>query len=323
MPSSLTGTRAPLWWWWRHDDDDDDDDDGGKEEEREREREKEREKASKQHYERVVNAMKTNNKSGSERHTRQGAQWRRLRDVYCTSAARPRTRDDRTQQTSKTEKRAEEDVWQCEKERDRRRRRLQWRTRRESLFAIAATPCLYRMTRTSNCEAMEAANHQAEVRQVIASVIEENRPKLPAILRLAFHDAGTFDMKTGRGGANGSIRLELDRPENAGLKRATRVIDSLYKEINSAEPGAIDSTVPSNDIKCSYADIIAISGAIAVEISGGPRIDIGMGRIDAIEADANDMLPQENASSAELKSIFQRMGLSTKVWFEILLHWLS
>lgn len=37
-------------------------------------------------------------------------------------------------------------------------------------------------------------------------------------LRLVLHDAGTFDVATGTGGLNGSVVLELDRPENKSLK---------------------------------------------------------------------------------------------------------
>lgn len=40
----------------------------------------------------------------------------------------------------------------------------------------------------------------------------------PVLLRLVFHDAGTYAAATGDGGANGSLLFELDRPENRGLK---------------------------------------------------------------------------------------------------------
>jgi len=42
----------------------------------------------------------------------------------------------------------------------------------------------------------------------------------PVLLRLVFHDAGTYAATAGDGGANGSLRYELDRPENRGLKVA-------------------------------------------------------------------------------------------------------
>ncbi|XP_068649329.1 uncharacterized protein [Aristolochia californica] len=37
------------------------------------------------------------------------------------------------------------------------------------------------------------------------------------MLRPAFHDTGTFEKEENSGGMNGSIILELDRPENSGL----------------------------------------------------------------------------------------------------------
>lgn len=39
------------------------------------------------------------------------------------------------------------------------------------------------------------------------------------LLRLAFHDAATYDAQSRDGGANASVQYEFSRPENAGLKR--------------------------------------------------------------------------------------------------------
>ena len=73
-----------------------------------------------------------------------------------------------------------------------------------------------------------------------------SKSKAPGVLRLAFHDAGTFDVNDSSGltnfsgiwliivrralnrlllagGMNGSIVMELDRPENAGLNRSVKV----------------------------------------------------------------------------------------------------
>jgi L-ascorbate peroxidase len=49
----------------------------------------------------------------------------------------------------------------------------------------------------------------------------------PVALRLAYHDAGTFSKLAGDGGLNASIRFELDRPENFGLKRGWRLIEQV------------------------------------------------------------------------------------------------
>ena len=193
--------------------------------------------------------------------------------------------------------------------------------RRTILNVSIAAPlllCMQPASSSNMCDALEIKSlsffesREAKIRRMIKSVIENNGPRLPAILRLAFHDAGTYDATRKRGGANASVRYELDRPENAGLKRATRVIDGLFKDINGFEPALIDSGLQANQVICSYADIIAISGALAVEVSGGPRIDVGLGRIDATSGDDVGMLPEEKATGAELKEIFKRMGLDTQ-----------
>lgn len=46
------------------------------------------------------------------------------------------------------------------------------------------------------------------------------------MLRLVFHDAATYDASAGDGGADASVRFELDRAENFGLKRGWRVIEA-------------------------------------------------------------------------------------------------
>lgn len=47
------------------------------------------------------------------------------------------------------------------------------------------------------------------------------------LLRLAYHDAATYSVRDGMGGANASIQFELDRPENTGLKRGWNVIQQV------------------------------------------------------------------------------------------------
>lgn len=51
------------------------------------------------------------------------------------------------------------------------------------------------------------------------------------MLRLVFHDAGTYRAASRDGGLNASIQFELDRPENKGLKRAWNVVQDLHKQL--------------------------------------------------------------------------------------------
>lgn len=102
----------------------------------------------------------------------------------------------------------------------------------------------------------------------------------PILLRLAWHDAGTYDkardgvgMWPSAGGAIGSIRTkhELFAPPNAGLQNGLSKYLAPIKE------------------QCplvSWADLIQLAGATAVEESGGPVIT-GMryGRVDGVPKD--------------------------------------
>ena len=170
----------------------------------------------------------------------------------------------------------------------------------------------------------------AELRGIAKEVLRMNLPRLPAVLRLVFHDAGTFvkdedasatdtrltssrdsssssksrrSMRSngGSGGANASIRFELDRGENAGLKRAIRVIDALHERV-----------LASDIERCGYADCIALAGATAVELCGGPRVETFTGRRDASRADNEGLLPAEDSGAVALKANFERMGLSVR-----------
>ncbi|KAG7671273.1 putative L-ascorbate peroxidase 6 [Nannochloris sp. 'desiccata'] len=126
------------------------------------------------------------------------------------------------------------------------------------------------------------------------------KAKAPVMLRLVFHDAGTYLSAAGNGGLNGSIRFELDRPENFGLKRGYNVIEATVSKLKGT---AAEKTV-------SRADLIALAGARAVRITGGPVIDVPVGRIDALEADPEHRLPEENFTAAEQLAAFAAMGLS-------------
>lgn len=90
----------------------------------------------------------------------------------------------------------------------------------------------------------------------------------PVMLRLVFHDAATYDAAAGDGGADASVRFELDRAENFGLKRGWRVIEA-------AQAGLTGTPAEG---KVSAADLIALAGARAVRITGGPDIDVPIGK---------------------------------------------
>ncbi|XVE48864.1 hypothetical protein DITRI_Ditri01bG0036000 [Diplodiscus trichospermus] len=120
----------------------------------------------------------------------------------------------------------------------------------------------------------------------------------PIMLRLAWHDAGTYDVSTKTGGPNGSIRNEEEytHGSNNGLKIA---ID-FCEEVKAKHP------------KITYADLYQLAGVVAVEVAGGPTIDFVPGRKDSNICPKEGRLPDAKQGAPHLRDIFYRMGLSDK-----------
>jgi L-ascorbate peroxidase len=121
----------------------------------------------------------------------------------------------------------------------------------------------------------------------------------PAHLRLAFHDAGTYDRRTRTGGAHGSVRLreELQRADNTGWGHACM---ELLAEVKHGFPSV------------GWADLIALGGAAAVARCGGPTISIGLGRTDANEPAPAHRLPGGYEGASLLKALFARLGMQPR-----------
>ena len=124
--------------------------------------------------------------------------------------------------------------------------------------------------------------------------------RAPTLLRLVFHDGATFRAADGRGGANGSVRFELDRPENTGLAKGWKVVEKAQAALAGTAAAGLSS-----------ADLVCLLGAHAVAVTGGPAIEVPVGRPDAAGADPEGRLPAETLSAAELKATFAAMGFGT------------
>ncbi|CAI5491184.1 unnamed protein product [Closterium sp. Naga37s-1] len=140
------------------------------------------------------------------------------------------------------------------------------------------------------------AELEAAVRRAVAKVV--TRAKAPGALRIVFHDAGTYDLATNTGGMNGSVRFELKRPENDGLKRTIKVLEKARLEL-----GPLANVV-------SWADLMAVAGAYAVESCGGPHIPVRMGRRDASGPDPENCMPAETLNAKEVVASFKSKGFS-------------
>jgi len=133
-------------------------------------------------------------------------------------------------------------------------------------------------------------------RDLRALIAEKNCA--PIMLRLAWHDAGTYDATMKTGGANGSIRNEeeLNHGANNGLKIAIALCEPIKAKYQNI----------------TYADLYQLAGVVAVEVTGGPTVDFVPGRKDSLVSPREGRLPDAKKGTQHLRDIFYRMGLSDK-----------
>jgi len=110
-----------------------------------------------------------------------------------------------------------------------------------------------------------------KLRQNIRSILL-NKPKLASqFVEIAMLDALTFDAKTGEGGPDGTILGSILSGSStsplASLKPAAGELAELAKNIKKTT-------------EITLADVVAFSGAEAIETSGGPRIVVQLGKLD-------------------------------------------
>ncbi|KAK4753805.1 hypothetical protein SAY87_001909 [Trapa incisa] len=118
----------------------------------------------------------------------------------------------------------------------------------------------------------------------------------PIMLRLAWHSAGTYDVKTKTGGPFGTMRYpaELAHGANNGLDIALRLLEPIKEQFPVL----------------SYADFYQLAGVVAVEVTGGPEIPFHPGREDKPEPPPEGRLPDATKGSDHLRDVFGHMGLS-------------
>ncbi|XP_019465403.1 PREDICTED: L-ascorbate peroxidase, cytosolic-like [Lupinus angustifolius] len=119
----------------------------------------------------------------------------------------------------------------------------------------------------------------------------------PLILRLAWHSAGTYDVKTKTVGPFRTIKhaAELAHGANNGLDIVVRLLEPIKEQFPIL----------------SYADFDQLGGVVAVEITGGPEVPFHLGREDKPEPPPEGRLPDAAKGSDHLRDVFGKaMGLS-------------
>ncbi|GAB0492517.1 hypothetical protein MMPV_003780 [Pyropia vietnamensis] len=153
--------------------------------------------------------------------------------------------------------------------------------------------------------ANRAASSAAPVRMDMESDLRDRLDELfkekncmPIMVRLAWHDAGTYDKESKTGGPCGSIRFEpeIKHAANAGLTIAMDMLEPIKKDFPDV----------------SYADLYQLASVQAIAFAGGPKIPFRFGRKDSLK-DAvptpADRLPDADQRMSHLRDIFYRMGM--------------
>ncbi|CAM9629938.1 unnamed protein product [Ectocarpus sp. 6 AP-2014] len=172
--------------------------------------------------------------------------------------------------------------------------------------ARSRAPGALRMSSAVSTDAKVAALQ--ECKKELAGMIDKTNSH-PIMIRLAWHDAGTYnkDSTEGwprQGGANGSIRFEpeINHGANAGLTTALKLLTPIKKKFEEV----------------GWADLMQLASATAVEVAGGPAIDMKYGRKDAVAPEdcvdegslpaGNKPFPDADNAQDHLRNVFYRMG---------------
>jgi len=144
---------------------------------------------------------------------------------------------------------------------------------------------------------------QIALRNEIEALIAAKRCG-PILVRLAWHDAGTFCVKTKTGGSRAAQRFatgESQHGANAGLGIARGLLEPLVNKY----------CTPTYNV--SIADLWALAGNTAISAAGGPDIPFQFGRRDICgpsECVEEGRLPDGDKGLDHLRGVFGRMGFS-------------
>jgi len=116
------------------------------------------------------------------------------------------------------------------------------------------------------------------------------------VVRLPFHDAGSYDQTDGSGKPSGCVNPA--DPGNGGLPEVIAGIEPVY-QLHATE--------------LSRADYWVLVAHVAIQDAGGPLIPFQYGRIDCRDYPPMGRLPSAEKNYSEVNSVFvKRMGLTVQ-----------
>ncbi|KAJ3218537.1 hypothetical protein HDU67_005096 [Dinochytrium kinnereticum] len=144
-----------------------------------------------------------------------------------------------------------------------------------------------------------AEEFQAAAKEILALI--EAKGCHPILVRLAWHDAGTYCAETKTGGPNASMRYVSIASH--GANNGLAIARDLMAPICTAHP------------TISVADMWQLAGKVAIEYGArgtGYKIPFRAGRTDCTEGmcTPDGRLPDATKGADHLRTIFHRMGLN-------------
>eukprot|EP00954_Amorphochlora_amoebiformis_P030722 1395109-Amorphochlora_amoeboformis.AAC.1 len=144
------------------------------------------------------------------------------------------------------------------------------------------------------------ASIRKEIEDILEDLDYDDGSYGPILVRLAWHNAGTYSTFDGTGGSSGAgmrFAPEANDAANAGLE----VARNFLEPIKAKHP------------EISYSDLWSLAGTVAIESMGGPTFKWKGGRkdiSDAKECPPQGRLPDASRGADHLRAVFYRMGFN-------------
>ncbi|XXQ34537.1 Plant heme peroxidase family profile domain-containing protein [Plasmodiophora brassicae] len=139
----------------------------------------------------------------------------------------------------------------------------------------------------------------AALRQAINDLVAEKKCG-PILVRLSWHDAGTYCKRTKTGGAHACQRFAKAGEWAHGANKGLDVAQALLEPIRAKFP------TPSS------ADLWAFAAVVAIKAMGGPDVPFRAGRTDgtSVESSVEDgRLPDATQGAQHIRDVFYRIGM--------------
>jgi cytochrome c peroxidase len=161
-----------------------------------------------------------------------------------------------------------------------------------------------KLSTTADCASLAykvPSDEQAnKCRADLMKFIGERRNIAPLMVRLSWHDAGTYDEATQTGGPRACMRFDFGESTH-GANAGLAIARDLLAPIKARHPSI------------SNADLWSLAAICAIKVMGGPDIAWRAGRPDACcdnDAAPDGRLPDATQGCPHLRSVFHRMGMS-------------